>query len=101
VPGEDHHRRRLLLALQALQDLEPVHERHLDVEEDEVGVFLLRDLEPGRPVGREQALVALVLEDHLERGADGFLVVDDEDLGLHRRPSTSILVRNVPAGRGR
>ena len=74
---------RSALGPEALQHVEAVHLRHLDVEEDEVGRFLLGDLEPRGAVGREQALVALVLEDHLQRRADGLLVVDDEDPRLH------------------
>ena len=65
VPGEDDHGRRAVDGLEALQDLHAVHLRHLDVEEDEVGRFALGDLEAGLAVGGQQALVALVLEDHL------------------------------------
>jgi hypothetical protein len=48
--------------LQAFQDLHPVHLRHLDVEEDDVGILALGDLEPGLAVGGQDALVVLVLE---------------------------------------
>ena len=34
--------------------------------------------------GRQHHLVALVLEDHLQRVADRGLVVDDEDAWFHR-----------------
>ena len=100
VPGEDDHGRCALFGLQGLQHLEPVHLRHLDVEEDEVGRFALGNLQRGRTVGGEDDLVPLVLEDHLEGRADPLFVVDDEHLGLHFF-STSTLVRNEPAGRGR
>ena len=33
--------------------------------------------------GRADELVVLVLEDHLQRVADGGLVVDDQDAGFH------------------
>ena len=36
-------------ALQALQHLEAVHARHLDVEEDEVGRLLFGERHPFRP----------------------------------------------------
>ena len=119
VPGEDHHRGRGLLGLEGLQDLHAVHLRHLDVEEDEVRRLPLDHLEGGLAVGGQQALVPFVLEDHAQRGADGLLVVDHEDLGLraHRRArafstaaffsafsgrfSTSTLARKLPSGRGR
>jgi hypothetical protein len=101
VAGEDNDGRRAVLLLQLLQDLEPVHLGHLDVEEHEVRRLLLGELEPHRPVRGEEDLVALVLEDHLEGRADGVLVVDDEDPRLHGRLSTSIRVRKPVCCRGR
>ena len=87
-PGEDHHRQRRVLLLEPLQHLEPVELRHAHVEEHEVGRLLLGELQPDRAVRRLQRLVALVLEDHLERGAHGVLVVDDQHARLHGRRST-------------
>ena len=94
VAGQDHHRGRGVPLLEPLQDLEPVHLRHLDVEEDEVRRLLLGDLQPHRAARGEEHLVPLVLEDHLEGGADRVVVVDDEHPGLHGRFSTSTRVRN-------
>ncbi len=67
----------------AAQELQPVHLRHLDVEEDDVGFFLARQVEPLLGAGGRGALVPFVLEDHPQRLADVFFVVDDQDPGLH------------------
>ena len=83
--ARDHDDRRHLDDMtQPLQHLEAVHARHLDVEEHQVRRFALglrNALFAGR---RRQDVVALVLEDHLQRVADRGFVVDDEDAWLHR-----------------
>ena len=67
-----------------LQDLEPVHAGHLDVEEDEVWRFTLDELDAFVAGGGLQHLVAFVFENHPQRVADGGLVVDDQDARLQR-----------------
>ncbi len=65
------------------QRLEAVHAGHLDVEQDHVGRIALDRGHSVRPARRPDELVVLVLEDHPQRVADGRLVVNHEDLGLH------------------
>ena len=65
------------------QDLETAPAGHLDVEEDEVDPDRLpQHLQAVLARPRLEELVALVLEDHLQRLADPLLVVDDQDPGL-------------------
>ncbi len=92
---------RPVLRLEPLQDLHAVHLRHLDVEEDEVGVLLLGDLQARGAVGGEEHSYPSYSKIILSDGADALLVVDDQDPGLHFRFSTSTRVRNDPEGRGR
>ena len=84
VRRDDHDRQRLVHAAQPAQHFEPVDARHLDVEEDEVRATRARRPSglPG-PDPASEDLVALVFENHPHRVADGRLVVDDEDAGLH------------------
>ena len=62
----DHDHRQLGLALPQLgQDLEPVHARHLDVEQHGVGLQRLHAVwRRFRAGGRLRQLEALVFEDH-------------------------------------
>ena len=104
VAGEDHDRRRAVARLQPFEHLEAVQLGHLDVEEHEVRALLLGELEPDGAVGGQQHLVALVFEDHAQRGTDRVFVVDDQNPRLHGRFSTSMRVRKEPRdsrGRGR
>src|SRR5512134_3130091 len=85
--GDDDDRdvlvRRLLL--DALQELQPVHDRHVDVEQDEVDALLLRELvERLQAVHRAHQLAALVAgEEELVHLVDERGVVDGEDLPQH------------------
>ncbi len=67
MPRDHDDRERLVRLLDLLQHFEPVDPRHLDVEEDEVGRFLLDEREPFRPARRLLDVVALVLENHPHR----------------------------------
>ncbi len=82
----DHHHVRVLGA-EPVEDVEAVHGRHLDVEEDEVRWVLGVRRQRGGPVLGVPHLVALVLQHLAERLTDPRLVVDDEDprgVLLHR-----------------
>ena len=59
--------------------------RHLDVEEHEVGRLAARRSSARPRRSQRAALVTLVLEDHLQRRADGVLVVDDQHAWPSRR----------------
>src|SRR5882672_1614237 len=86
VPRDHQHGRVRVLGAHGLQDLQPVHARHLDVEEDRVGVLAAQHLDPGLPGPGLEALVSLVLEDHAQRFPDRLLVVDEQDLLFHASP---------------
>ena len=55
---------------------------HGDIGDDEVGQVLFREFVAGQARVGLDDLVAFLAQDHAEDGADGFLVVDDEDFGL-------------------
>ena len=56
-----HDDRRLgALFEKGLQDLDAIHARHFDVEDDEIRVLLQSQVDPERPVGRHDGLVAFV-----------------------------------------
>src|SRR5690606_10209858 len=64
---------------------EPVHPRHLDVEDGEVGGELADQLDGFvAPAGLPHDLVALLLEGLLQVEADDGLVFGDDDTGAHR-----------------
>ena len=85
VRGDDDDRQRFVQAAQPAQNLESVEARHFDVEKHQVRMLALDDRQPLGPGSRHQAFVALVLENHPHRVADGGLVVNDEDARLHGR----------------
>ena len=64
---------------QPLEHLEAVHARHLDVEQHEIGRLALGQRQPLLAGRRAEELVALVLEGHPQRVANGRLVVDDQN----------------------
>ena len=65
--------------------LEPVHRRHPDVHQHDVGPAATHGLDRLRAVRRlgDDAQVGLGLEDHPEAGAHERLVVGDEDVDAH------------------
>ena len=79
----DDDRVRVLLA-QLLQHLEPVESRHLDVEQHQVRPALAVEAERLVAGAGLQHLVALVVEQLLQRGADARLIVHHEDAVAHR-----------------
>ena len=76
--------------LDALEQLQAVHSRHLDVEEREIEAPVGKRVQRGLAALRGANVVILVLEDALERAANRGVVVDDEDAGLaHGNPSSA------------
>jgi hypothetical protein len=75
-----------LLLLHALEELEAVHDRHVDVEEDEVDALLLAELvQRLQPVhGADELAVLVAGEEELVHLVDERRVVDGEDLPQHR-----------------
>src|SRR5947208_921307 len=81
---------------QPAQDLEPVDAGQPDVEDDEVGRLVDREVEPVLARPGDGYLVALLLERVLDPAGNRELVFDDEDGGGHRwRDATP----KVPHGR--
>ena len=76
---------RHVVAVEVLDDVEAVHARHLDVEEDEVGLLALDHLDGARAVGAgaDDFDVGLLGEQGGDAVTRQLLVVDDEgaDLG--------------------
>src|SRR6185369_647911 len=84
IPGREHEDGRLRAGrAEPPQDLEAVHARQADVEEDQVGSGGGGQLEAFLAGPRERDLVALLLEGVLEPARDGVLVFDDQDRGCH------------------
>ena len=75
-------REALVECMELPQHLHPIHPGHLDVEEHGVRPLRLHGGESVLSAGGAEELIVLVLEDHLQRVADGGFVVDDEDARL-------------------
>src|SRR6266568_9473744 len=73
------------LLLEPLQELEAVHDRHVDVEEDEVDPLLLGQLVEGLQAvhGRDELAVLVAGEEELVHLVDQRGIVDREDLPEH------------------
>ena len=84
VGGDDDHVRAGRFLADALQDLEPVHARHLDVEQDDVRLFLGQEFEGPESILGQPGLETVILEQALQGDADALLVVDDQDALGHR-----------------
>ena len=71
------------------KQLDPVHARHLQIRDDEIGRVLAGDPERRGPVGGRDHGVALLLQELLETAARARLVVDDQNAAvrLHGDPS--------------
>ena len=69
--------------VEAAQQLEAVHARHLPVGDDDVGAARVERRERGLAAGARLALVAGALERRGDDGRHALLVVDDEDARLH------------------
>jgi len=69
---------RALVVEQVLRDAPTVEPRHHHVEQDDVGMFTPRLVEPARPVGGLEHLHPLRLEVDAAEQPDRRLVVDDE-----------------------
>ena len=81
--GDEDHLHLLVDGLDPLEDLDAVHSREADVEEDEVDFARSDDLDGLAPVDRFEQLV-VVLQDEAEGLPQPVVVVDDEDDGPHR-----------------
>jgi hypothetical protein len=77
VTGDHDHRRRNLLVFEVLEDFDAVEHGHLDVEQDRVVRNFRRLVDAFLSRSRFVDPVALVLEGHANRFADGSFVVDD------------------------
>ncbi len=87
VDGADHDDRDVAVALRALDapaDVEAVHLGEHGVEEDHVGGVLADQLQRREPLRGLDDLEALLVEHPAEHLPDVVLVVDDEDLRVHR-----------------
>ena len=81
----DHHDQGLRVGLAQLrQDRQPVHPRHLHVEQDEVRLELGEGVQRLGPGAGQRDRVALVLEQLAQRLAHALLVVHHQDAVAHR-----------------
>ena len=76
--GEEDHRQIGFLA-QTPEQLHPVHARHLDIEDREVGRIGLEPVERGRAICIGLDAIAFALEGDGDRGQDVAVVVDQRD----------------------
>ncbi len=83
---DDHRLRADLLDLG--QQLDAVHARHAQVGQHDVGLDLLEQLQPGARVVRARDLVAVLVEQRLERRGGVHLVVDDHEPPLDTHVSS-------------
>jgi hypothetical protein len=81
LAGEEDHRQLGRLA-QPPQQLHPVHARHLDIEDREVGRVLAQRLQRGLAVRIDARRIAFGLQRNRQRGQDVAVVVDQRDAAL-------------------
>src|SRR4029079_9732808 len=81
--GQDEDRRLRAGGAESPQQLEAVHPRQSNVEDDEVGRLVRRALEGLLVASPHRHRVALLLEGVLDAAGNGELVFDDEDRGAH------------------
>ncbi len=86
--GEGDHRNgaRRLVPLEQRGGLEAVHAGKLDVHQDQVGLLVARQRQPGLGVRRAEHGVARRLQQEDRQRHVGGVVLDDQDLG-HVRPT--------------
>ena len=90
----DHQDRQVLearIGLDPLQELQPVHLGHHDVEQQQIERLRLEMLEQVLAAGDGEHVVAVLLEDPGEGAGERLIVVGDEDLGSERHSA-------LPAG---
>ena len=97
MPRNHDDRRGLDHVLELLQHFKAVHAWHLDVQEHQVRRFPFHQLDAFVAGGREHHFVALVLEDHLQRVANGRLVIDHEDAWFHRDSRRTVRIARASA----
>ena len=85
-PGGQHQDGRPAVALDLLADLEPVHPRQHQVQDDQIGMVLGVRRDRLGAVGGGDDAVSLGLEPGPHRFRDRLLVVDDEDRLLAHAP---------------
>jgi len=85
VPGYHQDRRRPFPRHDAVEHLQAVHSRHLDVEKDGRGRICLELRQTRLTVGGARNRVPFVLQDHSQRVADAGFVVDHENALGHAR----------------
>ena len=90
VSGDHRHGQRLVHLADFGERFEPVHARHLDVEQHEIWPIALDERQAVRTGGGTDEPVALVLQNHPQRIADGGFVVNDQDAGLQRWSSLTV-----------
>jgi len=81
---QEYHRQVALLA-QALQQFQPIHARHLDIEDGKIRRTGLKPIERRDPVRVSHNAIAFGLESNRDRGQDIAVVVDESD-GRHGAP---------------
>src|SRR2546428_4958940 len=81
--GDHHHGNARVDAAQLFERLEPVHHRHVQVDEHEIGTTAKHGHDAVRAVGSRLDLVGVPVvearEELRQDLTDGFFVVDDED----------------------
>src|SRR5664280_939487 len=87
VPGgQDQNRHLSVGRTDPAQDLKTVHARQADVEDDQVGRLVRREVQPLLAGPGDRDLVPLLLEGVLDAARDRVLVFDDQDGARHCRP---------------
>jgi hypothetical protein len=96
IVRRDENDRRQLCAFEIVHDLEAVHARHLDVEEDEIGLGPVDHLDGARAVGADadDFNVGLQLEQCLKAIARELLIVNDHGSNSCRVSHQSAAVRS-------
>ena len=97
--GRDHDHGDLRgreLRPQMVADLESVHVRHHEVQQDQVGQFGTGHLHGLTTVGGGERLVSPLLQQEGEDPPDVWLVVDDEDAFFHGNPECAAQNGKIP-----
>ena len=81
LAGEEDHRQIGIGLAQAAQQLQPVHARHLDVQDGEVGRGGGQSGERGGAVRKGADVIAFLLQQHADGREDILVVIDEGDIG--------------------
>jgi hypothetical protein len=64
-----------------VQDCQPVHLRHFQIEHNDIGVFLAEELEASLSILRKHHIIALPTEEGIEEMSDAPIIINHQNFG--------------------